>query len=101
MRVEPSRYLDHVMARGSLECGAGPEVIENLSHSAQRAHEVWPNRLPTVASAEPCAHNPAQRSTTISIDRPGTTKEANSTLTRKLPGGPAGRDRGRATAANL
>jgi hypothetical protein len=38
MRVEPSRYLDHVMARGSLECGAGHEVIENLSHSAQRAH---------------------------------------------------------------
>src|SRR5205823_14546727 len=27
----------HVMAQGSLECGAGHEVIENLSYSAQRA----------------------------------------------------------------
>jgi putative chitinase len=30
----------HVMAQGSLECGAGHEVIEDLSYSAQRAHEV-------------------------------------------------------------
>jgi putative chitinase len=48
----------HVMAQGSLECGCGHEVIENLSYSAQRAHEVWPNRFPTVADAEPYAHNP-------------------------------------------
>src|SRR5436190_1327670 len=48
----------HVMAQGSLECGAGHEVIENLSYSAQRAHEVWPNRFPTLADAEPYAHNP-------------------------------------------
>jgi putative chitinase len=48
----------HVMAQGSLECGAGHEVIENLSYSAGRAHEVWPNRFPSAASAEPYAHNP-------------------------------------------
>jgi putative chitinase len=48
----------HVMAQGSLECGAGHEVIEDLSYSAGRAHEVWPNRFPTVADAEPYAHNP-------------------------------------------
>src|SRR5437868_11416546 len=46
------------MAQGSLECGAGHEVLENLSYSAQRAHEVWPNRFRTAASAEPYAHNP-------------------------------------------
>jgi putative chitinase len=48
----------HVMAQGSLECGAGHEVIEDLSYSAQRAHEVWPGRFPTIASAVPYAHNP-------------------------------------------
>jgi putative chitinase len=48
----------HVMAQGSHECGAGHEVIENLSYSAERAHEVWPSRFPTAASALPYAHNP-------------------------------------------
>jgi putative chitinase len=48
----------HVMAQGSLECGAGHEVIENLSYSAERAREVWPNRFPSAAAAEPYAHNP-------------------------------------------
>ena len=37
---------------------AGHEVIEDLSYSAQRAHEVWPGRFPTDASAMPYAHNP-------------------------------------------
>jgi putative chitinase len=48
----------HVMAQGSEECGAGHEVIEDLSYSAQRAREVWPSRFPTLASAAPYAHNP-------------------------------------------
>lgn len=48
----------HVMAQGSLECGAGHEVIEDLNYTAQRAHEVWPTRFANVADAEPYAHNP-------------------------------------------
>ena len=48
----------HVMAQGSLECGAGHEVVEDLSYSAERAHDVWPSRFPTVGDAEPYAHNP-------------------------------------------
>jgi putative chitinase len=48
----------HVMGQGSHECGAGLEVVENLSYSALRAHEVWPGRFPTVGDAEPYAHNP-------------------------------------------
>jgi hypothetical protein len=75
------------MAQGRLECGAGHGVIENLSHWAQLAREVWPDRFPTVASAEPCAHNPARHATTISIDLPATTKEAQfDALTRKIAG---------------
>jgi putative chitinase len=48
----------HVMAQGSLECGAGHEVAENLSYTAQRMRQVWPSRFPTLGSAEPYAHNP-------------------------------------------
>lgn len=46
------------MAQGSHECGAGHEVIENLSYSAARMTQVWPSRFPTIASAQPFAHDP-------------------------------------------
>lgn len=48
----------HVMAQISHECGAGHDVVENLSYSAQRMTEVWPRRFPDIASAQPYAHNP-------------------------------------------
>jgi putative chitinase len=50
--------IAHVMAQISHECGAGHEVIENLSYSALRMTQVWPGRFPTVASARPYARNP-------------------------------------------
>jgi putative chitinase len=56
--VTSTLILAHVMAQGSLECGAGEEVVENLSYSAQRMTQVWPSRFPTMASAAPYAHNP-------------------------------------------
>lgn len=46
------------MGQVSLECGAGLEVVENLSYSARRMTAVWPKRFPTVASALPYANNP-------------------------------------------
>ena len=46
------------MAQISHECGAGLEVEENLSYSAQRMVEVWPSRFQSVGDAEPYAHNP-------------------------------------------
>jgi putative chitinase len=33
-------------------------LSENLNYSAERAHQVFPREFPTVASAEPYAHNP-------------------------------------------
>jgi putative chitinase len=50
--------IAHVMAQISHECGAGHDVVENLSYTAGRMTQVWPSRFPTVASAEPYAHNP-------------------------------------------
>ena len=48
----------HIMAQLSLECGAGTEVVENLSYTARRMMQVWPSRFPTLASALPYQRNP-------------------------------------------
>jgi putative chitinase len=48
----------HVMAQISHECGAGHDVVENLSYTAGRMMQVWPSRFPTLGSAEPFAGNP-------------------------------------------
>ena len=48
----------HVMAQISHECGAGHDIVENLNYSAERMTQVWPSRFPSVASAQPYAHNP-------------------------------------------
>lgn len=48
----------HIMAQISLECGAGTEVVEDLSYTAKRMMEVWPSRFPTLASALPYQRNP-------------------------------------------
>src|SRR5260221_4809558 len=50
--------IAHVMAQISHECGAGHDVIENMNYNAPRIRAVWPSRFPSIASAEPYAHNP-------------------------------------------
>lgn len=50
--------IAHVMAQISHECGAGHDVVENLSYTAGRMMQVWPSRFPTMASAQPYAGNP-------------------------------------------
>jgi putative chitinase len=47
----------HVMAQISHECGAGHDVVENLSYSAQRLIEVWPRHFNS-SNAAAYAHNP-------------------------------------------
>lgn len=53
----PGRIVDF-MAQISEETGGGVRLEENLNYTAERAAEVWPSRFPTVAAAEPYAHNP-------------------------------------------
>jgi putative chitinase len=47
-------FLAHV----AVETGGFRYLEENLNYSAQRLTEVWPNRFPTLASAQPYAFNP-------------------------------------------
>jgi len=57
-KIDSPLLLAHVMAQISHECGAGHDVVENLSYTARRMIEVWPTRFPNIASAMPCQKNP-------------------------------------------
>lgn len=57
-RITTPLQVAHIMAQLSEECGAGTEVVENLSYSAKRMTEVWSKRFPTLASALPYQNNP-------------------------------------------
>ena len=48
----------HFMAQIATETGGLSAIEENLNYSAERLHQVWPTRFPTVSSAQPYAHNP-------------------------------------------
>lgn len=50
--------LSHFMAQVLHEVGGLTILIENMNYRAERIREVWSSRFPTVASAEPFAHNP-------------------------------------------
>lgn len=50
--------LAHIMAQASHECGAGHDVEENLSYTAQRICAVWPSRFGSPADALPYQRNP-------------------------------------------
>lgn len=46
---------------------------ENLNYSADRLHAVWPHRFPTIASANPYAHQPALLANKVYGGRMGNT----------------------------
>lgn len=50
--------LAHFMAQVLHESGGLTIQIESMNYRAERIVEVWPSRFPTVASAQPFAHNP-------------------------------------------
>lgn len=56
--IDTPLLVAHVMAQISHECGAGRDVVENMSYTATRMMEVWPSRFPTLAGAQPYARNP-------------------------------------------
>jgi putative chitinase len=55
--ITSNLLVAHVMAQGSLECGAGLEVEENLNYSPQRLPQVWPSHF-NASNAFIYAHNP-------------------------------------------
>jgi putative chitinase len=63
--------VTHIMTQMSHECGAGHDVVENLSYSATRMPQVWPSRFPSVASALPYANNPKKLANKVYNGRMG------------------------------
>ena len=55
---ENPRRLSHFMAQLHHESGGFALKSENLSYSAARLVQVWPNRFPSIAAANPFARNP-------------------------------------------
>jgi putative chitinase len=55
--VEPLRGA-HWFGQFTVESAGFTRFEENLNYSAERLCKVWPNRFPTLASAQPYANNP-------------------------------------------
>jgi len=75
--IDSNLLVAHLMAQGSLECGAGVEVEENLNYSAKRMTEVWPSRFPSINNAVPFAHNPRALANKVYNGRMGNALNSN------------------------
>lgn len=69
--VSTPLVLAHIMAQISHECGAGRDVVENMSYSASRMMQVWPSRFPTLESAQPFAGRPRELANRVYNGRMG------------------------------
>ena len=74
--------LPDFMAHVLVESAYLARVDENLNYSAERLHEVWPKRFPTVASAEPFARNPRALANKVYGRRMGNTGPDDGWLNR-------------------
>lgn len=66
----PNR-LHFFVAQIGHESGGLSIVEENMNYSAQRMMQVWPSRFPTLASAQPFAHNPEKLGNFVYANRLG------------------------------
>lgn len=65
------------IGNGAVESRGFTHLSEDLSYSAERLHEVWPNRFPTIAAAVPYAHNPERLANHVYAGRFGNGDEAS------------------------
>jgi putative chitinase len=56
--IDTPRRLQHFLAQIATETGGLHALEENLNYKAERLHQVWPGRFPSVEAAKPYAHNP-------------------------------------------
>lgn len=65
------------LAQVMVESSELRHVEESLSYSPQRLHQVWPQRFPTEAGAQPYGHNPARLANHVYANRMGNGDEAS------------------------
>ncbi|MBV9247503.1 MAG: protease, partial [Methylobacteriaceae bacterium] len=63
----------HFLAQVAEETGGLRVLEEDLDYSAMRLMQVWPARFPTLATAEPYAHNPRRLADRVYGGRMGNT----------------------------
>lgn len=66
--------FDEFLSNILQESGELSHKRENMSYSAKRMMQVWPSRFPTLASAQPYAHNPKKLSNLVYGSRMGNVK---------------------------
>ena len=70
--VTPLRCA-HWFGQFTVESANFQRFVENLNYSAERLCKVWPNRFPSLASAQPYAHNPQALANKVYAYRMGNT----------------------------
>ena len=63
--------LHFFLAQIGHESGGLSIVEENMNYSAKRMTQVWPSRFPTIADAQPFAHNPEKLANKVYANRMG------------------------------
>lgn len=72
--IDTVRRLAHWLGQLYVESAGFVRFEENLNYSEERLHAVWPNRFPSLASAEPFAHNPQALADKVYGSRLGNTQ---------------------------
>jgi putative chitinase len=75
--ITTPRRVAAFLGQCSAESGGLLELEENLSYSAARLCEVWPNRFPSTEAAEACAMQPEVLANRVYADRMGNGDEAS------------------------
>lgn len=65
--------LSQFIGQTIFESNGFTQLTENLNYSAKRLTQVWPNRFPTIASAQPYANNPQKLANKVYNGRMGNT----------------------------
>lgn len=71
--IDTPREIRHWMATNFVESQGLTRLEENLNYSAPRLCAVWPKRFPTLALAQPYAHNPRALANRVYGGRMGNT----------------------------
>ena len=72
----------HFFAQVLTQTGALTALIENLNYSAEDLMRIWPSRFPSLASAEPYAHDPVKLGEYLYGRRMGNTNPGDGFLFR-------------------
>jgi putative chitinase len=75
--ITTPRRVAAFLGQCSVESAGLRELEENLSYSAARLCEVWPNRFPSAAAAEACAMDPEALANRVYANRMGNGDEAS------------------------